>query len=199
MRAQLDRLYLVCCGWSDADTEYDAAKEKDLLVKAMKTRLAAWQAVEDKREAPSKGKGGGGLFDRLKSLVLRRMQVRITNVHVRMQEQRGAHDVLAFGVVFKSLSMVDLDDDDEVGLTHAEAEAQQQATSGISGWRGSAKKKAKHSSAALRKRVQLSNFALYLTTVSGDLAAEASEAGRRLWGFGGLQTFGSFNMVLPSF
>ena len=31
------------------------------------------------------------------------------------------------------------------------------------------------------------------------VAAEASEAGRRLWGFGGLQTHGSFSLVLPSF
>ena len=31
------------------------------------------------------------------------------------------------------------------------------------------------------------------------VAAEASEAGRRLWGFGGLQTHGTFHLVLPSF
>ena len=31
------------------------------------------------------------------------------------------------------------------------------------------------------------------------VAAEASEAGRRLWGFGGLQTHGTFHLVLSSF
>ena len=67
----LDRLYLVVSGITNADSAFDAEKEKAKALKAKKAQIAAWQALEDKREKPVKGKPGTTLIDKLVRVCVR--------------------------------------------------------------------------------------------------------------------------------
>ena len=167
---KIDRVYFVLRGFAQPET-YEPEMAAKRAAAALRARVAAWQAVEDQRQAAGGGKKGEGLIDNIISSLAHRIEFVLTNVHVRLQEEQKDDPMpLALGFVLRRLAFINTLDD-EVG------------TGG-----GAQRPRAK---ARVCKTLELQGLGIYLGS-SADLASEREarqsppcEGGRGRGGAGG--------------
>jgi hypothetical protein len=103
---KIDRVYFVLRGFAQPET-YEPEMAAKRAAAALRARVAAWQAVEDQRQAAGGGKKGEGLIDKIISSVAHRIEFVLTNVHVRLQEEVKDDPMpLALGVVLRRLAFI---------------------------------------------------------------------------------------------
>ena len=140
-----------------------AAKQEELAIAAKRDALAAWEALQERKKEGMLGNFVGEQVDKLVRSLLQRLDVQVTNVHVRVQHGGGGSGagVLAAGLVLRSLRVTDLPLPPENGSAVA------------------AMGKAAFSAmltAVVRKSVEVEGLGIYLTTPSardGSLSARS--------------------------
>jgi hypothetical protein len=106
MVVQLDRLFIVLA--AKEGREYHEAEESERAERTKREQLEAWESLDSKKNEG--GKLGSTLTERLVRTLLQKLEVHVTNVHVRIQDDSGSGS-LAAGLVLSEL---------HVGKQHAE-------------------------------------------------------------------------------
>ena len=102
---KLDRCYLVLRGYADADS-FDADLASKRATSALRARLASWQALEDQRRSAGSSQQSAGMVDRILSMAAQRLEVIVTNVHVRLQETVADNPIpLSIGFTMKRFTL----------------------------------------------------------------------------------------------
>lgn len=155
MSLSISNINLVLRGISSpARNPFDAAAAARQAADAMQKRLAAWQLLEDQRDA-SHGAPVRTLVDRLASLVASRLQVRVDGVHVRVEEPH-AGESLVVGVSLRSLTLGDLPAGESVDCSIArDDEAAARAAD-------AARTASEEDSSRVRKQVEVTDLAFYV-------------------------------------
>lgn len=109
MTVHADRVFLLLAPLDDT-APTDAAAELASLAAAKREQCDAWETVQDQRASGREQLGGSSVVDKLARGLLQKLQVRVTNLHVRLQAATdgGAAGACAAGLVLESFELADM-------------------------------------------------------------------------------------------
>ena len=164
----IDRVYLLL---SPKDASPVSADAREAAAAAAKREfLEGWEAQQERKREQKQGFGAyvGEQVEKLVRSILQKLQISITNVHVRIQQGEGAGGVAA-GVCVRSIQVTDL------ALADA-GSARQSSDTHL----------ASMLAQLVRKSVRIEGLAVYLSGgasggASGDASGEATHTDRAAW------------------